>query len=258
MKTPRKSISKKTRFEVFKRDGFKCQYCGAAAPEAILEVDHINPVSKGGDNDVMNLITSCKPCNSGKSDRTLSDDSTIQKQRAMLDDLNERREQLEMMLQWRDAMKDIDGAALDALKTGWEGVAVGFYLNESGEKAAKKLLRTFPPQLLLEAIQIADVQYIKKGGDGRATEDSVSVAWSKLGGIARNLTLPDTDKQLYYIRGICRNRLAYCDEARCIQLLRRAREVGCDVDELTQLAKESRNWTGWYSEMCDLIALRED
>ena len=34
METKRKTISKKTRFEVFKRDSFKCQYCGASAPEA--------------------------------------------------------------------------------------------------------------------------------------------------------------------------------------------------------------------------------
>lgn len=70
----RKSISKKLRFEVFKRDGFKCQYCGAAAPDVLLEVDHIQPISKEGDHDLLNLITACKPCNLGKSDRLLGDD----------------------------------------------------------------------------------------------------------------------------------------------------------------------------------------
>ena len=94
----RKSISKKLRFEVFKRDGFKCQYCGESAPDVILNVDHINPVSKGGDNDVMNLITSCFACNSGKSDREISDNSIIERQRAQLQELSERREQLEMMI----------------------------------------------------------------------------------------------------------------------------------------------------------------
>jgi len=50
--TDRKPIGKRLRFEVFKRDGFKCQYCGVQAPDAVLEVDHINPVSKGGENDM--------------------------------------------------------------------------------------------------------------------------------------------------------------------------------------------------------------
>jgi 5-methylcytosine-specific restriction endonuclease McrA len=47
-KTKRKGLSQTIRFEVFKRDAFKCQYCGKSAPEVTLEVDHIIPVSKGG------------------------------------------------------------------------------------------------------------------------------------------------------------------------------------------------------------------
>ena len=42
------SISKKLRFEVFKRDGFQCQYCGKTPPAITLEIDHINPKSKRG------------------------------------------------------------------------------------------------------------------------------------------------------------------------------------------------------------------
>jgi len=67
----RKSLSKKTRFEIFKRDGFTCQYCGKTPPQVVLEVDHINPVISGGDNDEMNLITSCFDCNRGKGAREL-------------------------------------------------------------------------------------------------------------------------------------------------------------------------------------------
>jgi hypothetical protein len=33
----RKPISKSVRFEVFKRDNFACQYCGASAPKAYLD-----------------------------------------------------------------------------------------------------------------------------------------------------------------------------------------------------------------------------
>lgn len=66
------SLSKKLRFEIFKRDGFKCAYCGKAPPNATLEVDHINPKSKGGKNDINNLITACFDCNRGKRDIPLS------------------------------------------------------------------------------------------------------------------------------------------------------------------------------------------
>lgn len=68
----RKPISKKLRFEIFKRDEFVCQYCGSHPPAVILHVDHIVPVKDGGDNDMDNLITSCSSCNLGKSANSLT------------------------------------------------------------------------------------------------------------------------------------------------------------------------------------------
>lgn len=66
------AITKKLRFEVFKRDGFKCAYCGKSPPEVILEADHIDHVSNGGPDEINNLITACFDCNRGKSNITLS------------------------------------------------------------------------------------------------------------------------------------------------------------------------------------------
>ena len=93
--TKRKTISKKLRFEVFKRDKFQCQYCGKSAPDVILNVDHINPVANGGDNEILNLITSCFDCNQGKKARLLSDDTVVKKQKKQLELIQDRREQLE-------------------------------------------------------------------------------------------------------------------------------------------------------------------
>jgi 5-methylcytosine-specific restriction endonuclease McrA len=67
----RKGLSKKTRFDVFKRDQFCCQYCGRKPPQTTLEVDHIDPVANGGGNEQTNLVTSCFECNRGKSNRLL-------------------------------------------------------------------------------------------------------------------------------------------------------------------------------------------
>uniref|UniRef100_A0A6M3MAY5 Putative homing endonuclease n=1 Tax=viral metagenome TaxID=1070528 RepID=A0A6M3MAY5_9ZZZZ len=72
MTVQRKPLSKSLRFEVFKKDNFTCSYCGQKPPEIVLEVDHIVPVSKGGTDEILNLITSCFNCNRGKSDKTLN------------------------------------------------------------------------------------------------------------------------------------------------------------------------------------------
>lgn len=63
----RKAISKRVRFEVLKRDSFRCQYCGADSSGCALHIDHITPVALGGSNDAHNLVTSCASCNLGKS-----------------------------------------------------------------------------------------------------------------------------------------------------------------------------------------------
>jgi hypothetical protein len=68
----RKSVSKSVRFEIFKRDGFLCQYCGAHPPAVVLVVDHIVPVAAGGGNEDDNLVSSCEPCNQGKAARSLT------------------------------------------------------------------------------------------------------------------------------------------------------------------------------------------
>lgn len=63
----RNQTSKRLRFEVLKRDNFKCQYCGRTKDETKLELDHKIPRSRGGENTLNNLITACIDCNRGKS-----------------------------------------------------------------------------------------------------------------------------------------------------------------------------------------------
>ncbi len=73
----RTPIPRRLRFEVFKRDSFKCQYCGAGRPNVELHVDHIRPVAHGGTNDITNLITACAACNMGKGAVPLDDSSAL-------------------------------------------------------------------------------------------------------------------------------------------------------------------------------------
>lgn len=65
----RSRLRSSTRFAVLVRDDFTCQYCGSRAPEVILHIDHRVPVSRGGGDDLENLIAACVDCNLGKGAR---------------------------------------------------------------------------------------------------------------------------------------------------------------------------------------------
>lgn len=52
---------------VYLRDGGRCVYCGSSEN---LCIDHMKPIIRGGTNEILNLATACKACNSGKSGRT--------------------------------------------------------------------------------------------------------------------------------------------------------------------------------------------
>jgi 5-methylcytosine-specific restriction endonuclease McrA len=66
----RRRITAGVRSKVLARDNYRCRHCGtSAALGAVLHVDHIIPVSKGGSSDLANVQALCEDCNLGKSDR---------------------------------------------------------------------------------------------------------------------------------------------------------------------------------------------
>ncbi|MBL4720173.1 MAG: HNH endonuclease [Alphaproteobacteria bacterium] len=58
-----------TRFNVFLRDRFACQYCGDALPSHELTFDHVVPRSRGGRTTWENVVAACAPCNLRKGGR---------------------------------------------------------------------------------------------------------------------------------------------------------------------------------------------
>lgn len=67
MKSSRVAIPKRLRFEVLRRDNHTCRYCGRAAPDVKLHIDHVVPVILGGGDEPANLVTACSDCNGGKT-----------------------------------------------------------------------------------------------------------------------------------------------------------------------------------------------
>ena len=131
-KRQRKAISAKLRFEVFKRDSFKCKYCGANGESVVLHVDHLTPVAEGGKNDIMNLVTSCSPCNLGKGARELNDQSVAAKSRKQAEELQEMAAQLEMMAKWRAELLNHSNNTTTRLVEYWNSLTPGLVLKRIG------------------------------------------------------------------------------------------------------------------------------
>lgn len=258
----RKQISKKIRFEVFKRDSFKCQYCGAEPPNVILHVDHIHPVSKDGDNDLLNLITSCQPCNLGKGATPLSDQSALHKQKEMLNELNKKREQLEMLLKWKSELKNLNDYALSACEEHWNKSVGGYHLNEVGLKKLLGHLKKYGISELMDAIDLSTDKYLVKDESGQYAKQSVEMAFSKVGAILNINSKPDYEKKLLYCRGIARNRFSYCNDSQALILLKEAFNgmVENNPDEphesileaIKDVSLAARNWADFKQLLQDL------
>lgn len=59
-----------SRINVYKRDGWKCQYCGKKPARDDISIDHVNPRALGGVSSFENCVLACTPCNAHKRDRT--------------------------------------------------------------------------------------------------------------------------------------------------------------------------------------------
>lgn len=181
------AVTPKVRFEVFKRDSFTCQYCGQKAPDVLLEADHIDPRANGGGDEILNLVTACIDCNRGKGAVPLDDSTAVEKKRAQAADLQERREQIEMMAEWYKGLLSADSAEVDAVQAVWEEATSGRWtFNDAGRKQVKSLLKKFGLAEVMESSRIAFDNYFRYGEDGNVTPESFETAMSKVGGIAYN------------------------------------------------------------------------
>jgi len=71
-KTNRSNLPLSLRFDIFRRDSYRCQICGATAFDGVkLEIDHKIPVIKGGKDEMDNLWTLCFNCNRGKGTKDI-------------------------------------------------------------------------------------------------------------------------------------------------------------------------------------------
>jgi len=104
------------RFEVFKRDCFRCVYCGYDSQRSKLELDHVIPRSDGGhETDINNLVTSCQLCNQGKWYISLS-----KRLPTLAEILTQKGRKIRVLRKQLEALKEIEQEETELLEQLWE------------------------------------------------------------------------------------------------------------------------------------------
>jgi len=214
------AVSKRLRYEILRRDNHTCRYCGASAPDAPLRVDHVVPQALGGSDTPDNLVTSCEPCNSGKSSATV--DSAVVANVA--DDA----------LRWAEAMKQ---AAVSLLEQ---------------EKPKLEYRNTFLSEWNRWGVgEGGDRKGVALPGDWKSSVERFRVAglpawaWSEIVDTAMGISKVRPESKFKYCAGIAWKKIqAIQDEARRIAAVAPPRRPARDatVDAITA------TWVGSFEE----------
>lgn len=238
MAQKRKPISQKIRFEVFKRDNFTCQYCGRMAPNVVLEVDHINPVKNGGDNDIMNLITSCFECNRGKGKRKLSATEEIQKQQEQLKMLNEKRKQLQMLIDWKKELEKFEEDEVDKIEELLS--TTNHCFSDYGRANCKKDIKKYGFEEVYESTKISIEQYYDPNDDKSPTK--VFNYIGRICAVRKSQKDNPNLRDINYLIRIATNNFHYVNKIKLKSYLTKKYKKE-DFESLKTIFCESRNWT---------------
>jgi hypothetical protein len=172
------TVSTRTRFEVFQRDRFACQYCGRTPPDVLLHVDHIVPKKEGGGDEIENLRTACRDCNLGKGAQPLRAGSM--RPSISTEELQERIEQAEaygqLLAASRTARERLDGQLHDLVLLAWVKAWDGGLVEKSDGsyfempnggyvpdwRSVKNILRRLPIERVYDAIDITAGRFPRK------------------------------------------------------------------------------------------------
>lgn len=230
-------LSKKLRFTIFDRDAFTCQYCGEKPPKVILHVDHIVSRKDGGGDEEMNLITSCKDCNLGKSSRSV-DLARIRQTsfKKEIEELDEKKAQLEAYYEYVRKKKDAELHEVDVFQRCWQDCSNGeSSLTDSGLENMRKLSKRYSTEMIFEAIAIA----------WNKTTVEPESKFPYMCGVLRNMKLRQENPELAEEQHeqnrlvyLARKTHAYVDER-----FLRAHIVKMPLSILEEMIPTARNWS---------------
>ncbi len=176
----RKGIGNAKRFRIFERDGFRCQYCGRTPPAVILQIDHVLPVSKGGQNNEENLWTSCLACNAGKRDRVIEPRAVPRDYASMSEDAAQRAEQLAAYRANVQRLRaEIDAAIDDVGRRFWGGDSTWNPNDEWGGRCRRQTEKFIELLGLEEVVIASEIAFAKCSYPSQRWKYFCGVCWTR-------------------------------------------------------------------------------
>ncbi len=182
MNNKRTKVSMRRRFDIFKRDGFRCMYCGRTPPTVILEIDHILPIAEGGLNEVSNLVTSCVDCNRGKAAGLLT--NKPQSLGVIQEAERDRFEQLREYQQWLAERARMREEWLREISDAWitlDGQDPNEWrISGQRESTVRVFLDRLPAQEIIDALHIAAARHPGCSNETHFFKYFCGVCWNKI------------------------------------------------------------------------------
>lgn len=119
----------------------------------ILHIDHIIPVSKGGQDEIENLLTACADCNLGKATRIVGESPL--RSRKNEEELQERFDQLKAFYHLQKKMASLKEESVDDIDDYWNEVWPQMRFTPTGRSSIKVFLKIFTPDEIKDAIDIS-------------------------------------------------------------------------------------------------------
>ncbi|MEJ2545405.1 MAG: hypothetical protein P8Y99_15155 [Calditrichaceae bacterium] len=236
---------KRIKFEIFEKDSFRCQFCGAGAPIAALRLRRIQEAEK--QDEWLNtafLSTSCTTCEKKRAGVNAKDlaDGFIS-----IDELEERLQQLKMLINWRKGMLRIRKQQLENLVTYWEKKVPGFQISNEQKKHLLSYMTKYAGEEIRDAMNMAADKFINYNADGSFDTDSINQAFSKIQEICLQKTKIAANNEtdgLHNIHQQLKNNInGFFDPHRAAQWLTYARSWEVKIEELAEMAQKVNNWT---------------
>lgn len=141
----------------------------------------------------------------------------------------------------------------------WEGLAPGYSITENGIQRIKLLLKYYSCNEIIEAMDISAATYLDYISKDEVTEESWETAYTKIGNIARVVREKESKpelKDLFYIRGILRNRIRGFNDynnSEAIYLLKEAYNKNISIDELKLVALRVDDMYDFREELANIF-----